>query len=415
MKRFIFVLLLLPMALAGQTYKLEDLVNYGLEHSWDMQKSELGLESSRSAYRSSKWNLLPDVSVFAGIDQDLTDNSAPRSSLSSSAGFSVSKTISLNDAAYFQYRYARLDRETAELEYSSARRKYAYDVVNAYFNVLSSQKRLASLTENLNIQTRVLEHSRVLFELGRNTNFDVKQSEIAMMSSQVAIIQLQNTIETARRSLFDLIQKADEGYPLEDIELSAEYTVPAVDPEQIESIRMLKQSIKRNDIGLLQSKLDYFPNLSLAYNFRRSVGGDDFDFDTYSTVHGLSLNLSYSLWSPFRNKESYSRNRINNQMAELNLNSSITGINSQYQRLNSQLGYLQRLDELYLEQLEQSRQQISIAEERYRLGLIELLELDKTRTAYIDADINYSANRYQILQVREELNYLLSQRILGIW
>jgi adhesin transport system outer membrane protein len=415
MKRFIFVLLLLPMALAGQTYKLEDLVNYGLEHSWDMQKSELGLESSRSAYRSSKWNLLPDVSVFAGIDQDLTDNSAPRSSLSSSAGFSVSKTISLNDAAYFQYRYARLDRETAEMEYSSARRKYAYDVVNAYFNVLSSQKRLASLTENLNIQTRVLEHSRVLFELGRNTNFDVKQSEIAMMSSQVAIIQLQNTIETARRSLFDLIQKADEGYPLEDIGLSDEYTVPAVDPEQIESIRMLKQSIKRNDIGLLQSKLDYFPNLSLAYNFRRSVGGDDFDFDTYSTVHGLSLNLSYSLWSPFRNKESYSRNRINNQMAELNLNSSITGINSQYQRLNSQLGYLQRLDELYLEQLEQSRQQISIAEERYRLGLIELLELDKTRTAYIDADINYSANRYQILQVREELNYLLSQRILGIW
>jgi len=415
MKRFIFVLLLLPMALAGQTYKLEDLVNYGLEHSWDMQKSELGLESSRSAYRSSKWNLLPDVSVFAGIDQDLTDNSAPRSSLSSSAGFSVSKTISLNDAAYFQYRYARLDRETAEMEYSSARRKYAYDVVNAYFNVLSSQKRLASLTENLNIQTRVLEHSRVLFELGRNTNFDVKQSEIAVMSSQVAIIQLQNTIETARRSLFDLIQKADEGYPLEDIGLSDEYTVPAVDPEQIESIRMLKQSIKRNDIGLLQSKLDYFPNLSLAYNFRRSVGGDDFDFDTYSTVHGLSLNLSYSLWSPFRNKESYSRNRINNQMAELNLNSSITGINSQYQRLNSQLGYLQRLDELYLEQLEQSRQQISIAEERYRLGLIELLELDKTRTAYIDADINYSANRYQILQVREELNYLLSQRILGIW
>lgn len=415
MKRFIFVLLLLPMALAGQTYKLEDLVNYGLEHSWDMQKSELGLESSRSAYRSSKWNLLPDVSVFAGIDQDLTDNSAPRSSLSSSAGFSVSKTISLNDAAYFQYRYARLDRETAEMEYSSARRKYAYDVVNAYFNVLSSQKRLASLTENLNIQTRVLEHSRVLFELGRNTNFDVKQSEIAVMSSQVAIIQLQNTIETARRNLFDLIRMTDEGYPLEDIELSAEYTVPQVDPEQIESIRILKQSIKRNDIGLLQSKLDYFPNLSLAYNFRRSVGGDDFDFDTYSTVHGLSLNLSYSLWSPFRNKESYSRNRINNQMAELNLNSSITGINSQYQRLNSQLGYLQRLDELYLEQLEQSRQQISIAEERYRLGLIELLELDKTRTAYIDADINYSANRYQILQVREELNYLLSQRILGIW
>jgi len=87
----------------------------------------------------------------------------------------------------------------------------------------------------------------------------------------------------------------------------------------------------------------------------------------------------------------------------------------QYQNATQELEYLTRLDELYREKLEQSSQQIKIAEERYRLGLIELLELDKTRTDYIDADIAYNANLYQILAKQQNLNFLLSRPILGKW
>ena len=73
------------------------------------------------------------------------------------------------------------------------------------------------------------------------------------------------------------------------------------------------------------------------------------------------------------------------------------------------------MDELYQERLEQSQEQIRIAEERYRLGMIQLLELDKTRTEYIDSNIQYNANRYQIIKKQEELNHMLSQKILGKW
>jgi hypothetical protein len=47
--------------------------------------------------------------------------------------------------------------------------------------------------------------------------------------------------------------------------------------------------------------------------------------------------------------------------------------------------------------------------------MIQLLELDKTRTDYIDADIAYYANRYQIIQKQEAVNQLLSKQILGKW
>jgi outer membrane protein len=415
MKKLLFLLVLMPLLLVAQSYNLEQLVNYGLEHSWEMQRSSLDFENSRSSFRSSKWNLLPELRVFAGANQDFTDNAAPASDLSSSAGFSISKSISLNDPAYFQYRFAKLDLETAELNLEQERRSYVFDVFKAYLEVLSAQKRLSSLTENLRIQTRVLEQSRVLLQLGKNTSFDVKQSEIAVMNSQIQIMQLENTIESSRRTLFNLVQMPDEGLALDDVEYVAAQAVPALETDAINRLQVLEQSIGRSALSLKQARLDNFPSVSLSYDFRRTVGGQDFDFDTYSTNHGLSLSLSYSLLSPFKQREVVSRFRLNRQLAELNRNSALTQINTQYDQLSRQLSYLERLAELYREKLEQSREQIRIAEERYRLGLIELLELDKTRTEYIDADIAYNANQYQLIQTREELNLLLSRQIMGTW
>jgi outer membrane protein TolC len=80
-----------------------------------------------------------------------------------------------------------------------------------------------------------------------------------------------------------------------------------------------------------------------------------------------------------------------------------------------ELQYLKRMNELYSEQLAQSREQITQAEERYRLGLIELLELDKTRTNFIETDISYNNNLYSIIAKQEEINYLLSEPLLGKW
>jgi outer membrane protein TolC len=132
-------------------------------------------------------------------------------------------------------------------------------------------------------------------------------------------------------------------------------------------------------------------------------------------VHSLNLNLSYSLWNVFTNRESGLRYKINKQMAQLNFDDKAEQSKREYDIALNELQYLLRLDELYSERLLQATEQIRIAEERYRLGMIQLLELDRTRTNYIDADIEYNANRYEIIQKQEALNYLLSQQILGKW
>lgn len=416
MKRLLFCLLLLPLTLMAQQYTLDDLISYGLKHSWSMQRSELNYQTSSSNLSSAKWNLLPEADLGFSVQDKLYNPLAPEvSALSSSAGFTVSKVISLNDAAWYNYKYATLDEQKAQLVRQNSASAYAYNVFSAYLAVLSAQKQLASLTKNLDIQTRVWEQSKVLKQLGKNTAFDVKQSEIAVMNSRIAIMQLQNTISTQRNELFGLVQKADEGWELADLEPDLNYNPPALSAENSSAVKLLQADIKRSQLGKRQDLLDYFPRLSLAYNFNRSVGGEDFDFDDYNTTHTVSLNLSYSLWNHFRQGQNYKRSELSLRLAELELQDKMDSINRQYGTLDQELTYLLRLDDLLREKLAQSSDQIRIAEERYRLGLIELLELDKTRTDYIDADIAYNTNRYQILAKQEAINYLLSQKILGKW
>ena len=70
MKVITVILMLLPLLLAAQSYTLEELISFGLENSFSVQKSSLSYQSSRSMLNTSKWNLLPDASVTGGVNKD---------------------------------------------------------------------------------------------------------------------------------------------------------------------------------------------------------------------------------------------------------------------------------------------------------------------------------------------------------
>ncbi len=414
MKVITVILMLLPLLLAAQSYTLEELITYGLENSFSVQKSSLNYQSSKSTLNTSKWNLLPDASVSGGVKKDF-DPAVNTDDVTSSAGLSIGKTISLNDAAYFNYLYASLDTKTANMKLEQTRRAYAYEVFSAYLKVLSSQKQRSSLEENLQIQIRVWEQSKILLQLGKTTPFEVKQNEIAVLNSNISLMQLDNTIANARKELFALVQMQDEDYPLTELELNIQKEIPNFNTEKNADLNILNQELKRLNLQLKQNKLDDFPRLNLAYNFDRSVSGADFDFDRYNTNHGISLTLSYPLFNIGENAESRTRTKISRQLSQVAIEEKKDQLQRDYDSALRELQYLKRMNELYSEQLAQSREQITQAEERYRLGLIELLELDKTRTNYIETDISYNTNLYSIIAKQEEINYLLSEPVLGKW
>lgn len=93
------------------------------------------------------------------------------------------------------------------MQLEQTRKTYAYNVFSAYLKVLQFTKaKKFSGRKFTDSRTRVWEQSKILLQLGKTTPFEVKQNEIAVLNSNISLMQLDNTIANARKELFALVR-----------------------------------------------------------------------------------------------------------------------------------------------------------------------------------------------------------------
>lgn len=412
MKKIIFAVMFLPLMLFAQSYNIDQLVEIGIKNNLDLQQSELSKELANSQLHKSYWDLVPDVTAdFNRTDYLYLEKGSTHQN--NSLGLNVTKTIYLNDPQYYSYKFAKFDKKTSELKYENEKRSFILQIVSAYISLLDSQKQLEVQKSNQTIQENILQQTKILYRQKKNTEFDVTQSEITLLNVQIAITKLNNDISSKRNQLFNLINCQDQGFPLEDLTIKEDYQLPDFNTANNKDIELLQREIDRTDLSLNQTKLSFLPDLSLKYRYAKENFSPDFSFDDTSKSHTLMLNASYSLWNFFKNKENYSQTYISKKSKELSLKSKSLNLENQYQQYKDNLNYFKQLDNLYAIKKDNTKLNLVIAEKRYELGMIEQIELDKARFENFDAIQAYESNKYKLIELAEQVNFLLSNKILN--
>ncbi len=408
--KYLVFFLLIPGLLLAQTYRVDQLIDTGLKNNYGLQQSEISYEISQSKLNSSRWNLLPEVS--AGFNQTNYFDSTIDDQLNSLT-FRVTKKISLNDSYYFQNKYSRYDLDTANMKLDSERRNFVYQVIKAYIGILDKQKQLELQNKNLGIQQSIVDQSKLLLKQKKSTEFDVRQSEITLLNVQIAIKNLQNDIRNSRKLLFNMLNMTDENYTLAEIELPNPDAIGELNSENVTDLLLLKREIERDDISLKQNKLSYLPEISLNYLYNKAKQSNDFSFDSDRTNHTLSLEATYSLWNYFKNGEEHRQTKLNQKVKKLTYESKKMSVQSQYEQYKDQMDYLKEMDNLYQLKKENTQENLNIAEQKYQMGMIQQIELDKARYEFLDASVAYESNRYKLIELNESVNYLLSGKLLN--
>jgi len=88
-------------------------------------------------------------------------------------------------------------------------------------------------------------------------------------------------------------------------------------------------------------------------------------------------------------------------------------VETKYAQYQDQLDYLNEMDELYQLKKEHAEENLNIAEQKYQLGMIQQIELDKARYEFLDATIGVETNKYKLLETYESINYLLAKKLLN--
>ena len=402
--------MIIPILIFAEEYTLDELINIGLENSFDIKQENAANLNAQSDLRSSWLGLLPSASISAGgsknYDTDLD--------WSKNASFQLSKGISLNEPSYYDVRTSILNNKNADLSLESRRKLIAYTVFLKYLSVLESQKNLGIQKENLILQQKINDQVQVQFETGDKSALELQQSKISLIDYEIAVNEAINSLRKLRKSLFSYLNIDDEGF-----ELSApniELTIESVEFKTNYTLQQKENTLKSSKIMLFQQKMNFLPSISMSYLLTHDDPNDIYDFENYDrTSNTLSLNASYNIFNLLQTREQYLQFKRNYELLVMDLEITKENNAIDLQIHLSDLETIKQSQKLYADKLELAEKNLQMAQELYKHGMISLLDLDRSKIEFQNSTISNMSKEFELLRKQEEINLFLSNKILGKW
>lgn len=411
MKKILLILIILPALVFAQEYTLEQLIEIGLDKSYDIQSELASNKNSASYLRSSLYGVLPSVSISAGKDKNLD---AINPEWNGGASLSISKSIFLNEPTYYNIHTSILDKKNADLSLEEKRKQIAYYIFSSYLSVLESQKILGIQEKNLELQHKIYNQVKVQYDAGEKSLLELKQSEISLIDYEIAVNEAENSLFKTRKDLFSYLNMTDEGYDF----VEPEFTISdeKFSFQSNNTLLQKKNSLTSSKVRLVQTMMDFLPSLTLSYSVYHN---DDNDINAYSdylrTSNTLSISASYDIFNLLEKGEAYSRSKRNLRVQKIDFEISERDYTIELTNLQNDLETLNRSYNLYSDKLKLAEDNLNMAQEQYRLGMISLLDMDRAKIDHQNAQLSYNNHHYNLLRKQEEINLLLSNKILGKW
>jgi len=411
MKKILLILIILPVLVFAQEYTLEQLIETGLEKSYDIQSEIASNKNSASYLRSSLYGVLPSVSISAQKDKYL-DAIDPE--WNANASLSISKSIFLNEPTYYNIHTSILDKKNADLSLDEKRKQIAYYIFSGYLSVLESQKILGIQEKNLELQHKIFNQVKVQYDAGEKSLLELKQSEISLIDYEIAVNEAENSLFKTRKDLFSYLNMTDEGYDF----VEPEFTISdeKFSFQSNNALLQKKNSLTSSKVRLVQTMMDFLPSFTLSYSVSHNDDNDINAYDEYlRTNNKLSITANYDIFNLLEKGEAYSRSKRNLRVQKIDFETSKRDYTIELTNLENDLKTLNRSYTLYSDKLKLAEENLNMAQEQYRLGMISLLDMDRAKIDHQNAQLSYNNHHYNLLRKQEEINLLLSSKILGKW
>jgi len=415
MKRYLVIILVLVLgSLFAEQYSLEELIESGLDNASEIIKSNYDLKDSRSDLYSSYLSFLPRASGTYSQTQIKDYGWSPRST-----GFSMDFGLSLNEPRIFSIKQSKISYKQAKLSRKEVKRKFAYSVLDKYTRVLETQTNLEISRQNLALQQKILEQTGIMYDNGQKSLLDYKQSQLNLIDYEIQVKTNENNLTNLRADLFSYLNMDDNGNELKSLDLESSTDINF--QTDTNAIKNIKYSLEKTDLSRKQQLIGFLPDLSVNWGYGSTnswTSADSigvFKLDGFEESYSFGLSLSIDFLDYPDKYLSYGIQKRMLKRAKLDLSDAKRNLKNSYNNQSNSLNTLQTTFELYEQKKQLSQENLDMAQEQYSLGIIGLLDLDRFKIDYQNAQVSYNGAYYELIRARENLNLLLSNNILGRW
>ncbi len=430
-------LALAPAALAAQagtraptpTLSLDDALLLARRNNPTYLQSLNGRTRAGAAVRSAYGAFIPSVtsSLTAGYREGLPQNfggiSLGASSPTISTNYSINAQVDLSPSVWLNTRQQNLGQSAADYDVESNALSLRQAVIGQYMAVLQQIARVR-LNDTLLANTQAqLDLAKARQAAGSATDLDVRRAEVQVGQQQVAVLTARNQAEVEKLRLFQQLGVPQPG----DVQLTTELPVnlpgQSLDGlltdarDKNPQLRALKDREAASVVNTRITKAQYLPTFTLSANISGytqkytdgnyvaalpaaqqgavTTANSAFPFSFTRNPYTLNAGLSLPIFDGFSREQ-----RV--QVAEAARSDAQFNVRAQELRLTADLtaAYLTLQTDaqsvtLNTRNAQTAREALTLAEQRYRVGLNSLVEVIQARADFERAESDRITSIFQ--------------------
>ncbi|MFQ5746197.1 MAG: TolC family protein [Gemmatimonadota bacterium] len=266
----------------------------------------------------------------------------------------------------------------------------------AFFNAVANRDLVRVEQDRVARQEDQLSFVRQQLELGRATRSDILRSQVDLNNAKVALLNAENS---ARASLFDLAEAVGVTGPVEPVE-TAELETKPLEYDRAELLAMglrgapslvsAQAQANADEASVASARSAYLPTLL----FSGGWAWQNSEFPPKNRSWSLSLSGNYPLFNGFtresnlyRARATADQSRAAERAAELSLRTQLDAAANTIESALASVGLAEQTVEL-------SREDLRVTQERYRLGLATILDLQAAQITLRQAEVDLIRRRF---------------------
>ncbi len=403
------------IGVSQETYDLSEFIKTGMEHNFALQIARNRQEISDNNFTLGNAGFFPVLDLSARQSGNVTSSwqTFQDESTASTRGIHNTSTntglnLGWNLFSGFRVRttYSRLEelKEQGELSTRLAVERYIARITSEYYNYIQQTRQVGNLEYAVSLSKERYRIDEERYNIGSGSRLQMLQSRVFLNADSSRLARQYEIQRASQIRLNELIGTEDF-----DVLLGVKDTMIIVNPDLLYE-ELFDNTLEQN-INLLIaasnqviSEYDRDIIASRTYPYVQFNTGYGYTFNTYQAgnmSNQQSLGFNYGLTVGINIFDGYNRRReISNAMIEIR---------------NRELSYLQvmqevkadlmtiyrayennlRLLELEYQNLETARENMEIAFERYRLGVLAGIELREVQKSLLEAEERLLSIQYQ--------------------
>ena len=427
---FILIGGLFPTALFAQTdstLTYEQAVNIALRENLQIQQQRNILNTTEAIRNQAYAQLLPNVGAFANGQRQtgrvLDDNTfriVDATSNFLSVGLNASLTVFNGLSNINQLRQSRSLVEAQFHQINSTKQLVVFNVSQQYLQVLLNQELLRIARSNLEQQEELLTSVVTFVEIGTQNIADQYNQEAETKRVALTVVEAENQLTISKAQLtrtlqIDPFQEWTFAEP--DVEKLALLT-ENIDLETVYNeavrhrpdLRQQQKLIDANQFGVKAARADLYPSIEVGYFYgSRYSSNDTLTLDQQITKTNITYGPSISLYIPiFRNLQTRTQVQRQRQLldnAQLGLEDLERNVLEQLQTAAADYRAAQQRIIATDAQVRAAAKALEAEKERFRLGVGNILDLNRVNALYVEAQANQVQADYTIIFQKTALDY----------